>query len=347
VIMQNMYMSNIEWYDAGLKYALKSWSNTFNRLGSKNLYKRIEKISLGIVAELAVEQYLKDNKIPYSTKGRTKWYEEDRYDIGIGEYAIDVKANIIDVTIPKIARTYDDLLRNPNDWLSDCVALVPEDQFNPGNNKKRSHELKKKAYVFVFMYPIDDDLFIKNIEKYIHAFWDYRWLQKGYSKDSTRSGKLSCNIKDGGIVRIFGTSSEKEIVIEDISMKSSSSSTSKNCFFQVFSALWLSDSFPESNLTIRMEGQDLVEVIEPYFDNDFRNCDNGIIVNNWYPFVYNDLNIVLAGWMTDDQMRLNGFPVPRFSHNVKQYPEIKVDNYGVKVSDLNNIIDISTLVCDE
>jgi len=342
--MQVEYLSRQEWYEAGLKYALKSWSSTFNRLGSKNIYKRIEKISLGIMAELAVEQYLKDNKIRYNTKGRTKWYEEDRYDIGIGKYAIDVKANIIDVTTPKISRSYNDLLSNPNDWLSECTALVPEDQFNPGNNKKRSHELKKKAYIFPFMYPLDDDPFTQHDEKYIHAFWDYRWLQKGNSKDATRSGRLICSIKERGIVRIFGTSSEKEIVIEDIFMKPGSASISKNTFYQVFSALWLSDSFPESKLTIRMEGQDLMEVIEPSVDNDFRKCDVGIVVNNWHPFVYHDLNIVLAGWMTDDQMRLNGFPVPRFSHNVKQYQEIQVDNYGVKVCDLNDITDIRSLM---
>ncbi len=345
--MQVEYSSRQEWYDAGLKYALMSWSSTFNRLGSKNIYKRIEKITLGIISELAVEQYLKDSKIQYSTKGRTKWYEEDRYDIGIGKHAIDIKANIIDVTTPKIARTYNDLLSNPNDWLSDCTALVPEDQFNPGNNKNRNHDLKKKAYVFTFIYPLDDDPFTPHDEKYIHAFWDYKWLQKGDSKDTTRSGRLRCSIKERGIVRIFGTSSEKVIVIEDISIKPGSESISKNTFYQVFSALWLSDSFPESKLTICMEGQDLVEVIEPSVDNDFRNCDVGIVFNNWYPFVYHDLNIVLAGWMTDNQMRLYGFPVKRFCHDIKQYQEIQVDNFGVKVSDLNNITDIRSLVGDD
>lgn len=341
--MQVEYTSLQEWYDAGLQYALKSWSCTFNRLGSKNLYKRVEKISLGIIAELAVEQYLKDSNIPYSTKGKTRWYEEDRYDLGIGKYAIDVKANIIDISTPKIARTYNDLLKKPYDWLRDCTALVPEDQFNPGNNKKRTHELKKKAYVFPFMYPIEEDPFTSNIEKFIHAFWDYRWLQKGESKDVNRSGRLMCNIKEKGTLRIYGTSTEKEIVIEDISLKSNTVSVSRNAFYQVFSALWMGDSIPESRLSIRMDGQDLEEIIEPCTNNDFRNCASGIVVNNWHPILYKDLNIILAGWMTDDEMRLNGFPVPRFSHDVKQYQEIQVDNYGVKVHDLNDLKDIRSL----
>lgn len=67
-------MSKQEWCDVGVHYAMKSWSSTFNRLGSKNLYKRIEKFALGMIAEISVEQYL---------KGRfdLDLRQEDRYDI--------------------------------------------------------------------------------------------------------------------------------------------------------------------------------------------------------------------------------------------------------------------------
>ncbi len=41
-----------------------------------------------------MEKYLIDNKINFDIKGKTKWYEEDRYDIGINGYAIDVKGKL-------------------------------------------------------------------------------------------------------------------------------------------------------------------------------------------------------------------------------------------------------------
>ena len=87
---------NLNSFEKGLDYALKSWTSTFNRMGKPNPYSRIEKILIGIIAENAVENYLRDCEIPYNEKGKTRWYEKDRYDIGIGNYAIDVKANFLD-----------------------------------------------------------------------------------------------------------------------------------------------------------------------------------------------------------------------------------------------------------
>ncbi len=88
-------------------------------MGKPNPYTRIEKIILGLIAESAVEEFFIYNNIKYNTSGKTRWYEEDRYDIGIGKYAIDVKANFLDLNSPYIITQY---VNNPNkiEWLNKC-----------------------------------------------------------------------------------------------------------------------------------------------------------------------------------------------------------------------------------
>lgn len=336
------YKSLDEWYDAGLEYALKSWSCTFNRMGSNNLYKRIERITLGIVAELAFEQFLKDNHINYSIKGKTKWYEVDRYDIGIGDHAIDVKASIIDVETPKIARTYDELLSNPSEWLKDCTALVPEDQFNPGNNKKRSHQLKKKAYVFPFMYHTSG-IFELAEERWIHAFWDYQWLKKAEHKDTRRIGHLLFKSDNLACIRVYGTRAKNDLVTEEITINSLSEKKSVVDFYQVFSVQWLLEEDPVSEIVITSENTDLKEVIEPSNDVCFRKNSDISVVNNWYSMRLAELNVVIPGWVDEIDMRSSGFSVPKYSKDIKQYKDTLVANFGIKVSDLNNMQSIKNL----
>ncbi|KAA6340378.1 hypothetical protein EZS27_011753 [termite gut metagenome] len=124
-------------FSKGLEYALISWTSTFNRMGKPNPYSRLQKIILGIIAEKAFEGFLTKNNIDYETNGKTKWYEIDRYDIGIGGFAIDVKANFLDLNSPFIrSKQQNHLFDNKESWFLKCHALVPLDQFNPGKNKR-------------------------------------------------------------------------------------------------------------------------------------------------------------------------------------------------------------------
>ena len=207
---QTTYQLRKEWYDSGLEYAIKSWTSTFNRMGKPNPYSRIEKIILGLIAENAAEQYLIDNKIKYDTTGRTRWYEEDRYDIGLGDYAIDVKANYIDIQSPFIQNQWNSLFDTKENWYNGCHALVPLDQFNPAKSERRKSDKKEKIYIFPF---IEGETHrCSDANQLIHAFWDYKWLKKGPFKDTPERSRLNITY-DGKLnnskIIIYGTTEEK------------------------------------------------------------------------------------------------------------------------------------------
>ena len=88
-----------------------------------NPYTRIQKIIIGIIAEKAVEEYLIDNKIKYECNGKTRWYEEDRYDIGLKELAIDVKANFLDAKLPYIIKNISNLFEDKYRWFLKCYSV--------------------------------------------------------------------------------------------------------------------------------------------------------------------------------------------------------------------------------
>jgi len=109
----------------GLDYALISWTSTFNRMGKPNPYKRIEKILLGVAAENEFIEYLKKQHIKYELKGRTRWYEVDRYDIGINGTPVDIKANFLDLSSAHIQSKYDSLFMTKEVVLEMSCTCTP------------------------------------------------------------------------------------------------------------------------------------------------------------------------------------------------------------------------------
>jgi hypothetical protein len=338
------YKLRNEWFEKGLDYALKSWTSTFNRMGKPNPYVRIKNITVGIIAEKAVEQYLIDNNITYDKSGRTRWYEKDRYDLGIGEYAIDVKANYVNNNLEKIkiSKSFE---KSIIEWYNKCHALVPLDQFNTGNKFKRNKE-SKKVYIFPFY---EGDIFFDNDNNaLIHAFWDYKWIKRAEFKNLPKHGKLSIryNGKEKGILFIYGTIEEKELVIEKINISNGYFTTEHN-YYQVFSIRWKGEKAPDGKLTIKSPNLHLTETIFP--ENRFELRKN---INNKYEPVYNDwqnlkltnFEIIFTGWIHKRQMQMKGEKIPRFSKHIRQYSETKVDNFGCRVSDLNDMSELKTLI---
>lgn len=332
-----------DWFKNALHYALKSWTSTFNRMGKPNPYTRIEKIILGLIAESAVEKYFIDNNIEYNTSGKTKWYEEDRYDIGIGKYAIDVKSNFLDLNNPYIISQY---VNNPNkiEWIKNCHALVPLDQFNPGKNIRRKIK-KEKVYIFPFI--IGKFSETTGTDCLVHAFWDYKWLKRAEYKNLKHLGNL--NITYTGTkpakIRIYGTKDKKQIAIEDIIIDQSSKITENN-FFQVFAIRWLGEQ-PDGKLTIKSNTLNLEEMIFP--ENKFeliKGADSKYVPkhNDWQNLAFYNGEVILTGWIDENEMRLIGNKVPRFSKNILQYQETKVDNWGCKISELKSMDTIKTLL---
>ena len=332
-----------KWFNSGLEYALKSWTSTFNRMQKNNPYTRIQKIIIGIIAEKAVEEYLIDNKIKYECNGKTRWYEEDRYDIGLKELAIDVKANFLDVKSPYIINKISNLFEDKYRWFLKCHALVPMDQFNPGNNTRRAHR-RDKLYIFPFI----EGFF--NVgsgkENLIHTFWDYKWLKKGDYSDSPRLGSLFIRYKgtlNNSSITIYGTTDKKELVVETIKLNEKMVRTKSN-FYQVFSLKWNGDN-PDGKLVIESPKLKLKEIVKPELSFLLERIDDGYwpIENNWQNLKLHEVQIFILGWVDEETFRVNGNEYPRFTHTIEQYQETKVDNWGCLVKDLLPIAKIKDI----
>ncbi len=317
--------------EAGLEYALLSWTSTFNRMGKPNPYKRIEKILLGVAAENEFINYLESNNIKYELRGRTRWYEVDRYDISINNKPIDVKANFLDLSTQHIQNKYNSLFITKEEWFLKCHALVPLDQFNC-----KSERMIKKRYVFPFI----EGYFAEGSHQHplIHAFWDYEWLKKGPYKDDTSAEHLLFGYtmpSEFASIRIYGTSAKNESCVEDIVLDKKHK-ISENLFHQVFSVIWTGKSFPDGTLTISKDQTRLKEKIYSNCAFELKQTDDGYMpsVNNWQSVKLYNYSIFLLGWIDEDDFRVIGDEYPRFSHNIEQYGDTKVDNWGCLVDEL-------------
>ncbi len=326
---------NDKWFKSGLNYALMSWTSTFNRMGKPNPYSRIEKIILGIIAEAAIENYLKTSKIKFETKGKTKWYEADRYDIGINGYAIDVKSNFLDTDSQYIINKFANIQGDKFKWFLKCHALVPLDQFNPGVNERRAHK-RDKVYIFPFIEGFfNEEKFNKTL---VHAFWDYKWLKRAECKGLPNLGNVEVGYtgtKNNASIRIYGTTSKNKACIEDVLLANNQVLTYNN-FYQIFSIEWTGNELPDGIIRIKSKKLKLEEVINPKcsFELEKKVDKYWPIENDWQSLKLYKSEVHLLGWIYEEEFRVKGKEEKRFTKTIEQYSEIKVDNWGCLVNEL-------------
>ena len=324
-----------DWYRSGLEYALISWTSTFNRMGKPNPYSRIEKIILGIIAEAAIEKYLKSTKVDFETHGKTKWYETDRYDIGINGFALDVKSNFLDLNSPYIINKLTNIFDNKLKWFLKCHALVPLDQFNPGANERRAHK-RDKVYIFPFIEGNFNES--QTPLPLIHTFWDYKWLKRAEFKDLPNLGNISIEYsgnKKGASIIIYGTTKKNEACIERFKLDNGKLET-KNDFFQIFSVEWTGENKPDGVLKFYSKNLKLNEIINPKCSFELEKLNDGYWPkeNNWQSLKLYNSQVYILGWIYEEDFRIVGSEQKRFTKTIEQYSEIKVDNWGCLVNEL-------------
>lgn len=339
---------NEDWFRRGLNYALISWTSTFNRMGKPNPYSRIQKIILGIIAEAALENYLISSEIEYETHGKTKWYEEDRYDIGIKGFAIDVKANFLDVRSPYIIKKLTNIFEDNLKWFLKCHALVPLDQFNPGINERRAHK-RDKVYIFPFIEGSFNER--KFTRPLIHTFWDYKWLKRALHKKLPNLGNVIIEYtgkKNGASIKIYGTTSKNEACIEIFELDKGRTKTI-NDFFQIFSIEWTGNEMPDGILKISSKKLKLNEIINPICAFDLEKTEDGYWPkeNDWQSLKLFDAKVHLLGWIYEENFRIVGTEQKRFTKTIEQYSETKVDNWGCLVSELEPMKNINKILQNE
>lgn len=324
-----------KWLRSGVNYALMSWTSTFNRMGKPNPYTRIEKILLGIIAEAALEDYLDALEIKFETHGKTKWYEEDRYDIGINRYAIDVKSNFLDTSSQYIINKLTNLFDDKFNWFLKCHCLVPLDQLNPGTNKRRAHK-RDKVYIFPFIEGFFNEHTFSKI--LVHAFWDYKWLKRAEHKELPNLGNVVIEYtgtKKEASIRIYGTTSKNKACVEDVKLSNNQLKTVNN-FYQIFSVEWTGREFPDGTLKIISNKLKLIEVINSKCSFELEKTDDGYwpIENDWQSLKLYNAEVHLLGWIYEEDFRVVGNEQKRYTKTIEQYSEIKVDNLGCLVKEL-------------
>lgn len=336
------------WVKDGVDYALQSWTATFNRMGKPDPYVRLKNIAVGVVAEKAVEASLTNIGITFDRNGATRWYQVDRYDIAINDTQIDVKSFLLDVDNPYHKAKLESIGPDKGEWFLTCHGLVPVDQFNSGASKKRAGKVNKK-YVFAFVEgstPRDSPKF-----PICHVFWDYAWLKKAEMKDTPDVGELMITTTRGQrskaergcpILKIYGTSERNKLVFEDVRLDKDKVTT-QNHFYQVFSAQ-LSGAQEPVKMKIISKNLGIIEDIPDVWG--FKLADRnaqGLLVptlNGWTSIGIKNGSVHVLGQVDDGELRVKGNLIPRFSKNVEQYSETKVDNWGISIHQINPLLRI-------
>jgi len=327
----------------GIKYAVKTWTSTFNRMG-KGPYQRMMNIIKGVTSEYVLLDYLDKKKIDLDLGGRTRWYEIDRYDIGINNIRVDVKAFFLDLdNIQLQIKGLDDLTPNNTDWLLDCCALVPSDQL-------KSKTLSDDGYyIFVFITGRFEP--INNSDRYfVHAFWEYQWLKpaKWINQHGNPSlGKItikSDNEKDNGIkMTLIGTNKRKSFYSETLELNNRGKAETYGKFFQVYTLILEGVDLPKGMIQISGSEVDLTEKINPDIGfSSIRDKDKRIIItkNNWNNILmYNGLTY-FVGCIKKKDFKEKSEAIKRFYKQCKQYSDTIVDNNKLLVKDLDDISEI-------
>ena len=134
------------------------------------------------------------------------------------------------------------------------------------------------------------------------------------------------------------------MVIERLDITNGKYETKYN-YFQVFSLRWEGD-IPDGILKIISPNLKLKEIINPHTRFQLiKNAKQKYIpeYNDWQNIRFDNLEIVLVGWIHKREMQVKGQKIPRFSKNIQQYSETKVDNFGCSVKELHDLKNIKDI----
>jgi hypothetical protein len=302
-----------QWVVKGCNYAQVSLTRTFNRMSSPNFIDRLRRIVVGIIAEEAYLYWLQQQGVPVSLKGRTKWYEKDRYDFGVFGMKHDIKALFVK-QLPSVL-----------DVILDWFVLVPVDQFSA---------IPKDIYVFAFVFGSWNTIGLTHQSEearmshwIVHVPWDYRWTVRKDCPIGFLTVWTNSPADEGNIVRLVGTDDLKgrNIIEEDIQLSMTPVRTNHS-FAELLCIQWLGVSPPNGRIVI--EASDIVEEIPPKFGFKSQRKSPPEL-NGWYDIYLRNAVVLLVGYATKQDICEWGF-IPAQS----QCPPLRLtltNNYGQKV----------------
>ncbi|MEM2368328.1 MAG: hypothetical protein QXQ50_08885 [Candidatus Bathyarchaeia archaeon] len=328
------------WVERACNYAQISLVWTYNRMGTSDYCRRLRRIVVGLVAELAFYDWLSRQGIPFGLKGRTAWYEKDRWDIDVKGVPYDIKSLFVE-----------NFPRNLSEVLDWCV-LVPVDQLTTKLRKTNQF-----AYVFAFVSgkwfnPTQPPNFatetlissstIPSARWLIHVPWDFDFTKRRVGE----LGSLVVNAQDsrdyGRKIELGGTTvsgSGKQLnrqVVTDVVTLGPSRNATQTKFFELLYVRWLSPMFPHGEIRIEATNLPLSEAIPPAYGfspSPRRHSQQGPQMNGWYDIWLYDAKVLLVGWA--DINSVSGWQILRHFQPCDPVRSTQTDNYFNKVMNLN------------
>lgn len=320
------------WVEKGTEYAQKSWPYTYNRMASKDIYKRLRNIVKGIIAQESLGYILNDLGISYETKPKERWYDVNRFD-----YLVNVSKEelIIDIKGFFVSKDDDLYKKQGSNYFLDCYALVPVDQME--GREMKSNDI----YVFAFIVGRENKLTVEysyciKPKWLLHCFWEYEFFKPPKyinEKGDMPLGKieLKSSYKNAGMEFVLGgTTKPKDMCFETIKLNNEGRGASKKEFFQLFFIRSVKNELPLDNINVTTESGESIYIPAIY---GFKNPEN----NGWGDIWIYDVEIYFVGFSTKEYFKTNSEKIGRFA-KLKQF-ETKTDNYGIIVRDLPYPID--------
>lgn len=328
---------------AGLKYARKSWTYTFNRMGKANIYYKMQKIVIGVTAQECFIDIFKKKQKKYTLKPKQKWYEINRFDLSANGTLFDLKTGWID----KKREKFKSISRNHSILLK-FQACMSEDQLY-------SRRLSEDD-VFIFAFLAAENKYIKSDEfsnialfpekhkSIIHGFWDFEFLKPNkwryqYPKQDHSLGiiKISSNNKDdkGKTFVLGGTSADREFHIETLTMNSNGVAKSVDKFYQLF--FIQIDEMPQGIIRVECSDSSVKEIIKR--EGGFGAEKGKLLKNGWEDIWLYNAELYLVGFLSKREFMKKHKTSKRFSSptGIYQYPAVLVDTAYVNVTDLHPI----------
>ncbi len=333
--------------DQALRDAIFSWTKKEDRTRQKNPYTRLQHAFAGYIMENCLISFLRDNDISFELIER----EEDpsRQDIKLNENFCNLKGFVLDFKKRFLYnKGINELSPESKEWLLDCTGLVPLKELNP---KVRTERTENRIFVFYFL---KCTLTPENQEEnkgILHLFCS-RNINKGIIRRRKDWGEdlghlrfdITPPINEQYSLLVYGVNTENEEITETIIIKNSGGVKTKNEFASLIALKSEENQLPPplTHITISTDSG-VVRNIPSNFGFKIRQPRGKppeLLENAWKALYVYEPEVYITGFIEEDDFRIDGKEIKLFDKNIKQYPEIRFPNYGIKISEIRPIEEI-------
>jgi hypothetical protein len=330
-----------------LKDAIFSWTKKEDRARVKNPYKRLQNAFTGYIMENCFISYLKDKNIKFELIEREE--DHSRQDIKLKDRFCNLKGFVLDFKKKfLIDKHIDELIPKNAQWLLDCTGLVPMKDFNPKESTERTIN---RLFVFYFLKCTLTPPNNEEKKGILHLFCS-RKINKGIIRHRKDSGKdlgkiqfdITPEIQEQYSLLVYGINSDNEEITETIIIENGGGIKTENEYASLIALKSEENTLPPPLTTITVKTESgLIRTIPSNYGfklKQSRGKPLELIKNAWKALYIYEPEVYLAGFIEEADLRMEGMKISLYDKTIKQYPEIKFYNWGIKISEIEPIEEI-------